>query len=82
MVERIDRLRRGLLSRAKSVGGKVSEIVIDHGPGCRVYFTVRDRTIYILLCGGHEADAAERYTARAGNGDRNLNRTMEIANGT
>jgi len=36
----------------KPVGGGVSEIRIDYGAGYRVYYTIRERTIVILLVGG------------------------------
>ena len=53
---RIDaRLRRvtlGNLGGAKSVGARVSELRIDHGPGYRVYFTRRGNEIIVLLVGG------------------------------
>ena len=49
---RIDRLRLGLPGNAKSVGGRVSELRIDYGPGYRVYFARRGREYIILLAGG------------------------------
>lgn len=42
----------GNIGDAKSVGGSVSELRIDHSPGYRVYFTRRGQTVVILLCGG------------------------------
>jgi putative addiction module killer protein len=39
----------------ESVGGGVSEMHIDHGPGYRVYFTRRSETIYLLLCGSDKS---------------------------
>jgi putative addiction module killer protein len=49
---RIRRLSLGLFGDVKSVGASVSELRIDHGPGYRLYFTVRNERIVILLCGG------------------------------
>lgn len=42
----------GNFGDTKSVGDGVSELRIDIGPGYRVYFTRRQRTLVILLCGG------------------------------
>jgi putative addiction module killer protein len=36
----------------KPVGGGVSEMRIDYGPGYRVYFVRRGETVFVLLCGG------------------------------
>lgn len=47
----LDRMGRGLLSNAKSVGEGVLEYRIDSGPGYRIYFG-RDGTTLIALLGG------------------------------
>jgi putative addiction module killer protein len=49
---RIDRLTRGNLGDVEPVGEGVSELRIDYGPGYRLYFVQRGRTLVILLCGG------------------------------
>jgi putative addiction module killer protein len=36
----------------KPVGGGVSEMRIDYGPGYRVYFVRRGEALVVLLCGG------------------------------
>jgi putative addiction module killer protein len=52
---RIDRLAFGHAGDARPVGGGVSELRIDHGPGYRVYFTRRGKFLVMLLCGGDKA---------------------------
>jgi putative addiction module killer protein len=49
---RIRRLAGGNPGDVKSVGGGVSELRIDYGPGYRVYFTRRGRVVILLLTGG------------------------------
>jgi len=52
ILARIIRLRRGNVGDVKPVGGGVSELRIDYGPGYRLYLTQRGKTVIILLCGG------------------------------
>ena len=52
IVRRISRVAAGNFGDAKSVGGTVNELRIDHGPGYRVYYTRRGKAVVILLCGG------------------------------
>ena len=49
---RVRRAELGNFDDSKSVGGGVSEMRIDHGPGYRLYFTVRGQSLILLLCGG------------------------------
>lgn len=52
IVARIRRLELGNAGDIRSVGEGVSEMRIDYGPGYRIYFIRRGKTITILLCGG------------------------------
>ena len=49
---RIQRLSLGNPGDVKPVGGGVSEMRVDYGPGYRVYFTRRGDRIFLLLCDG------------------------------
>jgi putative addiction module killer protein len=61
---RIRRLTLGNFGDVKPVGGGVSELRIDHGPGYRVYFVRRGAVLVILLCGGDKG-SQERDIRRA-----------------
>lgn len=52
ILARIDRLALGNPGDVKPVGSGVSELRIDYGPGYRVYFLRRDRTVIVMLAGG------------------------------
>src|SRR5665213_1131605 len=52
VAERLLRVGRGLFGDHASVGDRVSELRIHHGPGYRAYFTVRGRTVVFMLAGG------------------------------
>jgi len=61
---RIERLAAGNPGDVRPVGEGVSELRIDYGPGYRVYFTMRGRTVVILLAGGDKrTQAADIKTA-------------------
>lgn len=49
---RLDRLALGLAGDVKPVGGGVSELRVDYGPGYRVYFKQQGPELVLLLIGG------------------------------
>ena len=51
IVARLVRLEAGHFGDAKFFEG-IGELRIDHGPGYRVYFSRKGKTIILLLCGG------------------------------
>lgn len=59
IVARLDRLSAGLRGDWKSVGGGVSELRIDYGPGYRVYYAQEGDTMVLLLCGGSKRTQAK-----------------------
>ena len=63
-MSRISRLELGNAGDVKPVGGGVSEMRIDYGPGYRVYFTTRGTALVILLCGGKRTQDAGIRKAR------------------
>jgi putative addiction module killer protein len=61
---RLERLAGGNPGDVKPVGGGVSEMRINYGPGYRVYFTQRGRDLVVLLAGGDKStQAADIRTA-------------------
>ena len=67
---RIRRLSLGNPGDVRPVGGGVSEIRIDYGPGYRVYFVQRGEALIVLLAGGDK-----------GSQDRDIRRALDLARG-
>ena len=67
---RIRRLSLGNPGDVKPVGEGVSELRIDYGPGYRVYFVQRGRTLVVLLAGGDKRTQ-----------DRDIKSAIELARG-
>jgi putative addiction module killer protein len=65
---RIRRLSLGNPGDVRAVGGGVSEMRIDYGPGYRLYFVRRGQALVVLLCGGDKRGQ-----------DRDIARALELA---
>ena len=51
----IDRLSLGHFGNTKSVGGGVSELRVDYGPGYRIYFARQGARLILLAYGGDKS---------------------------
>ena len=66
---KIGRLRLSNLGGCKPVGGGVHELVVDSGPGYRIYFGTQGDELIMLLCAGTkrrqqpDIDLAKEYWA-------------------
>jgi len=56
---RMNRIRLGNFGDCKPVGGGVHELRIDFGPGYRIYFGRKGRSVVVLLCGGDKSTQAK-----------------------
>lgn len=64
VLARLERLAGGNPGDVRPVGQGVSELRIDYGPGYRVYFVRKGRTVIVLLAGGDKTtQAADIKTA-------------------
>jgi putative addiction module killer protein len=59
IITRIQRLELGNVGDVKAVGGGVSEMRIDYGPGYRVYYKQIGKALVLLLCGGDKTTRAQ-----------------------
>ena len=62
--KRIVRMQSGLFGDVKPIGGGLSELRINIGPGYRVYFRQQGLVLILLLCGGDKS-TQERDIKRA-----------------
>jgi putative addiction module killer protein len=64
--DRLRRLASGHLGDTKSIGSGVRELRLHFGPGYRIYYMWRDKTLIILLNGGDKnTQARDVTTAKA-----------------
>lgn len=73
----VSRMRRGLFSDWKEVGG-VFEMRIDFGPGYRVYYVKQGKTVVILLGGGDKASQQKDMKAARTLWERLKNEITEL----
>jgi putative addiction module killer protein len=52
VANRIRRMELGNPGDTRQLGGGLTEMKIDYGPGYRVYFVRKGDAIVVLLCGG------------------------------
>ena len=55
ITKRLGRAKLGNFGDVEPVGEGVSEMRIFTGPGYRLYYTIRERTIIFMLCGGDKS---------------------------
>ena len=68
IAQRIVRVSAGLLGDVRPVGEGLSELRVNFGPGYRIYFVQRGKTLIVLLCGGDKNTQA-----------RDIKRAKELA---
>lgn len=56
MLVRIDRIQNGNFGDFKSLGDDLFELRFFFGGGLRIYYTIRDRQIVLLLHGGDKTN--------------------------
>lgn len=59
VLRRVERMKLGNFGDHKSVGNSISELRIPTGPGYRVYYTLRDDEIIVLLVGGDKSSQSD-----------------------
>ena len=55
ILQRITRVAAGTFGEYKAVGNGVSEMKVRLGKGYRVYYTIKDQKVVVLLCGGDKS---------------------------
>ncbi len=61
IIARLGRVQFGHMGDVKYFDG-LGELRIDYGPGYRIYFVQRGRTVIFLLCGGDKSSQSRDIT--------------------
>ncbi len=56
---RIRRLSLGNPGQFRALKDGITELKIDYGPGYRVYYTFKGKTLILLLCGGDKSSQSK-----------------------
>ena len=59
ILRRIQRVQEGNFGDYKSISSEINELRITTGPGYRVYYTIRNEEIVILLIAGDKSTQSE-----------------------
>ena len=52
ILARMKKIEEGYLGNNRRLDAKILELKFDFGPGYRIYFSLKNNTIVILLCAG------------------------------
>jgi putative addiction module killer protein len=55
ILRRVDRMKSGNFGDHKAVGDNISELRITTGPGYRVYYTIKNQEVVVLLIAGDKS---------------------------
>jgi putative addiction module killer protein len=59
IISRFDRIQMGNLGDYRFLDENLYELRFFFGPGFRIYFTIRQKTIVFLLCGGDKSSQSK-----------------------
>jgi putative addiction module killer protein len=74
---RLDTAERGSLGKTRNLGDGVSEMIIDHGPGYRIYYGligVKGEIVVVLLGGSKRDQDADIKLAKTYWNDKEFNK--------
>ena len=63
VLARLDRLENGNFGDFKAIGSGLFELRLFFGPGYRIYYTIKDGTVVLLLAGGDKSTQAKYIKA-------------------